>query len=161
MGKKPTFTLARDSYRGGRSTLISSGRWPVRRRGALIVHIRSSAETCCGSRRRTAPVMQEDFAAFAVNVKVDRLRQSVGCLWPACSLPRSATRSARCGRVNTRASPFTEYPYHLVKLTVRAGAEGLPIKTCLKTGQGSSTKTRLAVGAPLTTSRLKQPRADL
>lgn len=78
MGKKPTFTLARDSYRGGRSTLISSGRWPVPRRGALSVHFRSSAETCCGSRRRTAPVKQEDFAAFAVNVKVDRLRQSVG-----------------------------------------------------------------------------------
>ena len=47
--------------------------------------------------------------------------------------------------VNTRASPFTEYPYHLVKLVVWAGAEGLPIKTCLKTGQGSSTKTRLSV----------------
>ena len=47
MSKKPTFTLARDSCRCDRSTLLS-GRWPVVRRGVLIVHIRSSAETCYG-----------------------------------------------------------------------------------------------------------------
>jgi hypothetical protein len=77
MGKKPTFTLARDSYRWPLHSYIVWKMAGAKARGPDRT-IRSSDETCCGSRRRTAPVKQEDFAAFAVNVKVDRLRQSVG-----------------------------------------------------------------------------------
>ena len=44
----------------------------------VALHVPETRLVVAECRRRGAPVKQEDFAAFAVNVKVDRLRQSVG-----------------------------------------------------------------------------------